>query len=130
MVLMEKNGIKKYVPDVFVDSFSMNGYTIVGAEEKMTPTANHGGGEALNLNPPEDDDDVDDSTSGSPEDDGDEEGSNDEPSYPPEDGEVKESSETEEYEQTEKCVCPYCGKEYSNSGNLKRHIAKAHPEMV
>ena len=32
MILMEKDGMKKFVPDVFVESYKKDGFTVVGED--------------------------------------------------------------------------------------------------
>lgn len=42
--------------------------------------------------------------------------------------EVGETLENRTVDSAEAFVCPHCGKEYSSSGNLERHIRTKHAE--
>ena len=48
MVLMEKDGVKKYVPDAFIDEHRSLGYSVVGEKvEEEAPLENKASGESI-----------------------------------------------------------------------------------
>lgn len=57
------------------------------------------------------------------------EGEETNPAYLTDDGTAdKSDSSSESSKDTEKFICPTCGKEYTRKVNLDKHIAECHPD--
>ena len=107
MIPMTKNGTVKYVPDIFVESYRRDGYTVLG--DKAVEAAPSLPAEKKAVT--EDDNNIDGAE---------EQAVEAAPSLPAE----KKADDTEPKQS--KFICPACGKEYAKKAFLDRHIKEKH----